>query len=133
MLLSSKDVWSELRSKVEDISGTNLASCYQCGKCSAGCPMADLMDIPPHKVIRYLQIGLGEKVLRSNTMWFCAACFTCESRCPKSVDLSRVMEALRAVVLREGKSFVDPCSLPAEVVAGAPQQGLVSGFRKYTG
>lgn len=133
MFLSADKVWADIRAKVEEISGINLASCYQCGKCSAGCPMADLMEIPPHKVIRYLQTGQCEEALHSRSIWLCAACLTCEARCPKSVDMARVMEALRAILLREGKFFVDPCTVPVEMLERAPQQGLVSGFRKYTG
>ncbi|MFL7807317.1 MAG: 4Fe-4S dicluster domain-containing protein, partial [Anaerolineae bacterium] len=71
--------------EVERRSGQNLARCYQCGKCSAGCPIAFEMDYPPHQVIRGVQMGMRDLVLASSTIWLCAACETCSTRCPQDV------------------------------------------------
>lgn len=82
-----------------------MADCYQCGKCSAGCPLASEMDIMPNQILRMLQLGmpeLDEKVLRSMTIWLCLTCGTCLARCPKEVDLPKVMDFLRSESLRRG-------------------------------
>lgn len=130
--LSSKKLKSGFIKKVADISGQNLNLCYQCGKCSAGCPMCFAMDILPNQVIRLVQLGLEEDIADSNTVWLCASCLTCTARCPKGVDLSRIMEALRLLTLRKNKNYVEPARIPAEIIAELPQIALVSGFRKLT-
>ncbi len=88
--------------EVEQLSGEQVADCYQCGKCSAGCPIAHDMDLPPNQVMRLLQLGLVDMALRSRTIWLCASCETCTTRCPREVDLAAVMDALRNLAIRDG-------------------------------
>ncbi len=87
---------------VQELSGQNVKDCYQCGKCSAGCPIAAYMDLQPNQVIRLLQLGLVDDALRSRTIWLCASCETCTTRCPREVDLAAVMDALRNLAIQEG-------------------------------
>ncbi|HIE38346.1 MAG TPA: 4Fe-4S dicluster domain-containing protein [Anaerolineales bacterium] len=115
---------------VEEISGEDLLACNQCGKCSAGCPVVAAMDLLPSQVIRMAQLGM-EEVLESPTIWICASCLTCVARCPKGVDLPRLMEALREISLRAGVSELDLDQLPQELVRELPQLAIVGGFRKY--
>ncbi len=86
---------------VEELSGQKVRDCYQCGKCSAGCPIAADMDLPPNQVIRLVQLGLIDQALRSRTIRLCASCETCTTRCPREVDLAAVMDALRKIAIRE--------------------------------
>lgn len=72
-----------------------VKDCYQCGKCSAGCPVAPMADMTPREVIRNLQLGLAEPVLKSNMPWMCASCGMCLARCPQCVDLPNLMAACR--------------------------------------
>lgn len=116
--------------QVEEISGQDLLACNQCGKCSAGCPIVAEMDILPSQAIRMSQLGM-EDVLESTTIWICASCLTCAARCPKGVDVPRLMEALRQIALRKGIAELDLTDLPLELVKELPQLAIIGGFRKY--
>ena len=95
--MSQDDDRPDIRRQVEDSSGQRLARCYQCGKCTAGCPCASSMDYPPHQIMRALQLGMRDAVLHSRAIWLCAACETCTTRCPQGVDVVAVMDALRRI------------------------------------
>jgi len=92
---------SELRTFVEEHSGQNVFDCYQCGKCSAGCPADYVMDLGPRQIMRAIQLGLKEEVLASSTIWLCVSCQTCSARCPAKIDIARVMESLRWLAAAE--------------------------------
>jgi heterodisulfide reductase subunit C len=117
--------------QVETISGENLLACNQCGKCSAGCPVAFGMDMLPSQVIRLAQLGI-EDVIESQTIWVCASCLTCMARCPKGIDLSKVMEALRVISLERSGNQLDTDDLPPELLAELPQLAIIGGFRKFS-
>lgn len=87
---------------LEALAQTRLAECYQCGKCTAGCPVAGHMDAPPNLLIRYLQLGLVEKALGAVSVWRCVGCQICSARCPKGVDCAAVLDALRELALARG-------------------------------
>ncbi len=86
---------SELRTFVERQSGQNVLDCYQCGKCSAGCPADYAMDLGPRRIMRAIQLGLKKEVLESSTIWLCLSCETCSARCPAKIEIARIMESLR--------------------------------------
>lgn len=79
-----------------------VEKCFHCGKCSAGCPIADEMDLMPNQVMRLVQLGLFDQVLSCRSIWLCAACVTCSTRCPQGVPIASVMEALRHLALERG-------------------------------
>ncbi len=128
--LSCEEIQGDVLRKVAEISGENVFACYQCGKCSAGCPSAGEMELLPNQVLQLLQMGKVDLVLKSNTPWVCAACFTCSVRCPKGVDLARVMEAVRQIVLRTNVDRTDPRKVEGR--DKLPQIALISNFRKHT-
>lgn len=87
--------------RVEKLAHTKVVDCYQCGKCSAGCPMAHQMDVIPSTVIRYVQYGQVQKAAQTSAVWQCVACLTCSTRCPKSVDIAGVMDALKQISIED--------------------------------
>ena len=88
--------------KVEGLSGCKISACYQCEKCTNGCPVTFAMDIVPNRLMRAIQLGLKEEVLRSDVIWVCASCETCTTRCPNGIDIAHIMDTLRQMSLREG-------------------------------
>ena len=106
-------------------AGVNLKDCYQCGKCSAGCPLSDGMDLMPREVIRYLQLGMIDQVLEAKTPWICAQCVVCSSRCPQSVDICSVMRAVRLASKHAGKRPVrDADIFDDEFIANVKAHGV---------
>jgi len=88
--------------EVEAKSKQTVSACFQCEKCTNGCPVTFAMDIVPHKVIRMINLGLKDHVLKSDTIWICASCETCTSRCPNDIDIAHVMDSLRQLCQSSG-------------------------------
>lgn len=89
---------------IESESGQVLAKCYQCGNCTAGCPMAFTFDIPVSRIMRLIQAGQRDVVLSSTSLSLCVSCETCTERCPNSIDIAKIMDICRHLSQREGKS-----------------------------
>jgi heterodisulfide reductase subunit B len=87
---------------VEERCGENVYSCYQCIRCSSGCPLSEHFDLTPSQVMRYLQLGKDDPVLRSTTIWLCSSCQACSTRCPQGLDLVRMMDELKAISRERG-------------------------------
>jgi heterodisulfide reductase subunit C2 len=134
-----------LADKLYEATGQRAADCYQCGKCSAGCPLAGEMDYAPNQIVRMLQLGLPPveaKALGSMTVWLCLTCGTCLARCPKEVDLPSIMDFLRGESLRRGmvnpnakdivsfhKAFVDAVGGGGRVF----EMGLITDYKMRSG
>jgi len=91
------------------------------------------MDVPPNQILRLAQLGATDEILNCETIWICSACLQCSSRCPKGVDVAKVMEALRAINLRKRMGNLTPEGIDAEDLKELPPIALVSAFRKLTG
>ena len=89
-------------SEIVEASGETLQACYQCQKCSAGCPVAYAMDLLPNQVLRHIQYEDRERVLGSKTIWICASCYSCSVRCPNDIDIAKIMDTLRSLAIRSG-------------------------------
>lgn len=93
-----------LATEIEAATGINPATCYQCGKCSAGCPMASESDLRPHQVMRRAMYGSRERALQDESIWLCLTCETCSARCPNGCDPARVIDAMRELAIESGQA-----------------------------
>ncbi|TCD47431.1 heterodisulfide reductase-related iron-sulfur binding cluster [Chlorobium sp. N1] len=91
-----------LRQELSEATGNDYSCCYQCGKCTAGCPAGSLMDNPPTRIMRLVQAGMAEEALKSDALWYCVGCMTCTARCPQNMDIAGTMDALRSRALKTG-------------------------------
>jgi len=94
--------------------------------------MVDSMELSSRQVMLLLQHGLAERVVESKTAWVCASCHTCQVRCPRGIEIPRVMEALRQLVLRQNEDLLDPRGIPERVLGEVPAIAMVAAFRKFT-
>lgn len=87
---------------VQEAAGVDLSSCYQCRKCSSGCPAARYSTMTPSEIVRRLQLGAADDLLQSDFIWLCLSCETCYARCPMQINVAAVMDALRVLALARG-------------------------------
>ncbi|HWR49704.1 MAG TPA: 4Fe-4S dicluster domain-containing protein [Bryobacteraceae bacterium] len=92
---------SSVPSTGNSLAQTNFQNCYQCGKCTAGCPVAAHMDVVPNQIVGLVQSGLADRAMRSEAIWQCVSCQTCTTRCPQSVDCAGVMDGLRQMSIEK--------------------------------
>lgn len=132
--ISSARLRSPFVAKVEKVAGQKLLACYQCGKCSAGCPMAPHMDVLPNQIIRLAQLGMQERLMASSAIWACVSCMTCNSRCPKNIRIAEVIEALRGMAIRGGRrnDHLHIQDVPPETLGALPPIAMISAMRKLT-
>lgn len=93
---------TEFIRQVEDLSGQKVSKCYQCGNCSAGCPMSFTYDYTVSRLMRMIQLGMKEEILSSKAVWMCATCEACTTRCPNEIDVARVLDVCRNMSRRLG-------------------------------
>jgi heterodisulfide reductase subunit C len=94
--------------EVEAKAPVRVSRCYQCRKCTLGCPLSAAMDLLPNQVVRMVQLGMRDEVLRSKTLWICASCHTCTTRCPNGIDIAQLMDALRQIGKTAAVAPADP-------------------------
>ena len=88
--------------EVQRRSGENVFRCYYCQKCTVGCPTAYAMDYQPAQVLKMVQLGMREPLLKSSAPWLCVGCETCGARCPNEIRLAPVMDTLKYMALEAG-------------------------------
>ena len=123
LFIDDRRIDCDFKEKIRELSGQNVALCMQCGTCT---------EVVPRKRMQLIQLGLREEVLEAPLAWVCASCHTCMARCPRGIDITRVMEAVRQLGLRENVDHVNLSALPAEQLRDLPQIAFVSCFRKLT-
>ena len=118
--------------KIELLSGQNVYECYQCGRCSASCPMAEGMDYLPNQIMKLLQMGDNDSLHDSNSPWICSSCLSCTAKCPKGVKIAEIMEALRIIELRKGNDHWNIVHQQKDL-ENLPPIAIIANFRKLTG
>ena len=111
MKIKKQAVASSLKPSVEEMSGVDLSACYQCKKCTSGCPVVKHTQSPPSEIVRRLQLGAGNELLDSSLVWMCLSCETCYGRCPMQINIAAVIDALRKLAI-ERKAAVPEGSVP---------------------
>lgn len=101
-VLNRQENVHQFRDEILALSGEDASHCVQCGKCTASCPIAPEMDLKPSQVLRHIQINSSKPVLQCSTIWLCASCETCSSRCPEGIEIATVMDTLRKLAVDEG-------------------------------
>ena len=98
-LFTPDSIWL---AEIETSSRVKVSACYQCKKCSSGCPVTFAMDYLPNQILHMIQMGLKDEVLKSATIWVCASCETCTTRCPNDIDIAGIMDTMRRESLKSG-------------------------------
>ena len=98
---------SDLLEEVQQRSGTQVSACFQCHKCSTGCPIGPDMDFLPSQIMRLVHLGAENEVLASRSIWLCASCEACTTRCPMAIDIAGVMDALRIMAIDRRTALPD--------------------------
>jgi heterodisulfide reductase subunit C len=101
-LSSVTDTDFEGVTQIAQSANVDFDDCYQCGKCTAGCPMVHEMDLMPRQLIRMLQLGFVDRALNAKTPWICASCTVCSTRCPQGVDVAAIMLEVRRAAKKQG-------------------------------
>ena len=102
--IKMRDLDPKFKREISKVPGIeNIKLCFQCGTCTADCPIARFSEIySPRKIMRMTQLGMKDRLLSSESLWLCAACFTCVDHCPQGVDIASVVTALRNMAVKEG-------------------------------
>ena len=98
----------KLAEDLQSQTGENVMLCYQCKKCTLGCPAAYTMKMKPHELMRAAQFGLMEEIYWSGTIWICLSCETCNTRCPQDINILRVIDGLRELAISKKVDFYNP-------------------------
>ncbi|MCP4984349.1 MAG: hypothetical protein GY935_28090 [Gammaproteobacteria bacterium] len=125
---------------VRQATGDNSYKCYQCVKCTDGCPMADQFDLSPHQIMRSVQLN-DISVLQSKSIWLCVSCYTCATRCPQKIDITGAIDALRIEASRRGVKpavpeiarFYEMFMRSIKIFGRAYELGLMASFNLALG
>ena len=83
--------------------GDSFLKCFQCGTCTASCPVREVDNtFNPRKIIRLIKLGAKDEVFRSKFVWMCSACYSCYERCPQDVDITSFMTTLKNLAVKQG-------------------------------
>jgi heterodisulfide reductase subunit C len=108
---AAKAIDTGVARRLGEKAGIDVLACYQCEKCTNGCPVVFAMDHPPHRIIRMVQLGLIEEAASAKTPWVCASCETCGTRCPNAIDIPGLMDRLKNMAKSSGRACPEPSVL----------------------
>jgi len=94
------DLIDEIRSYP---GGENILRCFACGKCTAGCPVADIdPKYNPRRIMRMIVLGMREELLRDAFVELCSNCYMCQERCPQGVSVTQIIRILKLMAVKRG-------------------------------
>lgn len=82
-------------------TGERIKRCIQCGTCSGSCPVSYAMDISPRELIALFRAGEMEAIMKSRTIWICASCYACTTRCPSGIKITDIIYALKRTAMEK--------------------------------
>jgi heterodisulfide reductase subunit C len=86
------------------LGGKELVNCFQCLKCTSGCTALKLLELKPHEIVKFVNLGFVDELALSDIVWTCVTCLKCVQRCPQKASPYHVMMALRNLAVeREAK------------------------------
>lgn len=99
--IKSSEIDPQFKYKLAKLSGSeNFLKCFQCGTCTSDCPIARYSNnYRPRTLIHMAALGLKNRVLNSDTLWLCAACYTCTDRCPQGIEVASVIRVFRNLAI----------------------------------
>ncbi len=98
----------QLLEHLETLGPFQASACFQCRKCTNGCPLTFAMDLFPDEVIRMVILGQRKAVVSCRTIWICSACETCTTRCPNEVKIAELMDCLKEMAVQESVPSPEP-------------------------
>ncbi len=110
--------------KIEGETGANISACYQCERCTNSCPVSFYMDVKPHQVVRYVQLGWREELMESTTIWVCLSCEMCTTYCPNEVGVAETISHLRKLAFRSSVA-------PREKILATFHQTFVEELQRF--
>jgi len=104
MGITNKEINQTFSSQVTAIPGGEwLNRCFSCGACSGACPVSQAIpDFDPRKIIHMVRMGLKDRILRSDLLWYCSRCRSCVFVCPQNVGFADIINVLRKIAVNEG-------------------------------
>jgi heterodisulfide reductase subunit D len=88
--------------------GENLLGCLQCGTCTGSCPNKFAWGLTPRHIIRLIQLGMKEKILNPEVLYYCTQCYSCIERCPMKLKPTEIMMLLRRVAFEMKLPLMEP-------------------------
>jgi len=85
--------------EIKKYGAFDISACFNCGNCTAVCPLAKDKASFPRKIIRYGQIGMDEKIVSSAEPWQCYYCGECSDTCPRQAEPGEYMMSLRRYLI----------------------------------
>jgi len=133
LTINTKDLDPKFKFEIASIPASkNIKRCFACGSCTGVCPISNnFSEYDPRKIIHMIILGLKERVLSSESIWYCSHCDTCRFTCPQGVQLNELMGTLQKIAVRDNYVAADafeqfgtaPCK--AECPAHISIQGFI--------
>jgi ferredoxin len=112
-----------LLTNLKRYGASDISACFNCGNCTAVCPLSQDNDAFPRRMIRYAQLGMKEHLLSSKELWLCHHCGECSETCPRQAGPAEFMAAARRYAI----SSYDPFGLARRLTLSIGGMAAVMG------